>query len=157
MVGSILNCVNTIVLQQNYRFCKQEQISVGNTLLLKNFFLDVCWRVSKGSRPCIHLGESYFQSCGVLQNIDFNSVHVLTLTLNHKVQEKIVKVIRVWVLPCHEPTPSWKMADLFFWAGGRGFGHWGMVSVLLLLCAAADLAHSHYLSLHTGSISIQKN
>lgn len=48
-----------------------------------------------------------------LQNLDFNSVHVLTLALNLRVRGKIVKIIQVWVLPCHEPTSSWKVIDLF--------------------------------------------
>lgn len=81
-------------------------------------------------------------------------MHGLTHALNLRVRGKIVKITWVWVLPCHEPTPSWKVADLFL---GVGVGHWGMVSVLLLLCAAADLARSHYLSLHIGSISIQQD
>lgn len=107
-------------------FCKQEQIDVGNSWLLKKNFLDVCWRVNKGSRACTHQGQSYFQSCGVLQNLDFNSVRVLTLTLNVRVQGKIVKITWVRVLPCHEPTPSWKVADLFegrgrVWPLGHGF------------------------------------
>lgn len=68
------------------------------------------------------------QSCVVLQNLDFNSVHVLTLTLNLRVRGKVVKIKWVCVLPCYEPTLSWKVADIFF-EGFLAIGAWLQLSL----------------------------
>lgn len=119
----------------------------------------MCWRVSSGGRACIHEGQSHFQSYRVLQKADFNSTHVLTLTLKLSIQGKIVEVKWVRLLPCHEPTPSWKVVGLFtvyinclVYASRQHL----RFSSLFTLCSCC-LACSHYLFLCTGSISIQRH